>query len=180
VAQQRLRSAEERVRAAQETVVRLRNGARPEEIDGAAARVAGADAQTATLQKALRDAILNAPIAGVVTEKLVEVGELVSPGTAIVVITDLDHAWANVYVDEPLVPRVRLGQAATVFTDAGGQGLAGTVTYISPKAEFTPRNVQTAEERSKLVYRVKVSVDNRAGVLKPGMPVEADLTPAAR
>ena len=63
----------------------------------------------------------------------------------------------------------------TIHTDAGGAGLAGTVTFISPKAEFTPRNVQTAEERSKLVYRIKVSVDNAEGVLKPGMPVEADV-----
>jgi HlyD family secretion protein len=90
------------------------------------------------------------------------------------VLTDLDHAWANVYVDEPVVPQLRVGQAATVHTDAGGS-LPGTVSYISPRAEFTPRNVQTAEERSKLVYRVKITVDNREGVLKPGMPVEAEL-----
>ncbi|PYR56992.1 MAG: hypothetical protein DMF85_14920 [Acidobacteria bacterium] len=96
------------------------------------------------------------------------------PGTPLVVITDLDHAWANVYVDEPSVPRLRLGAPAVLVTDAG-QRLNGSITFISPKAEFTPRNVQTAEERSKLVYRVKVSVDNRDGVLKPGMPVEAEL-----
>jgi HlyD family secretion protein len=63
-----------------------------------------------------------------------------------------------------------------VFTDAGGAGVPGTVTYISPKAEFTPRNVQTAEERSKLVYRVRVSLTNTSGVFKQGMPVEAELT----
>ena len=62
-----------------------------------------------------------------------------------------------------------------MFTDAGGPGIAGTITYISPKAEFTPRNVQTAEERSKLVYRVRITVDNKDGVLKQGMPVEAEI-----
>jgi len=62
-----------------------------------------------------------------------------------------------------------------VFTDAGGPGVPGTVSYIASKAEFTPRNVQTAADRSKLVYRVKVSVNNAAGVLKTGMPVEADI-----
>jgi len=72
------------------------------------------------------------------------------------------------------VPRLTIGQAATIVTDAG-QRIAGTITFISPKAEFTPRNVQTADERSKLVYRVKVTVDNRNGILKPGMPVEAEL-----
>jgi HlyD family secretion protein len=78
-------------------------------------------------------------------------------------------------VDEPDVPRIMLGQPATVFTDAGGEGLPGTVTFIASKAEFTPRNVQTAEDRSKLVYRVKISVDNRKGTLKQGMPVEAEI-----
>jgi HlyD family secretion protein len=73
------------------------------------------------------------------------------------------------------MPRLKLGQKATVITDAGSR-IEGTVTYISPQAEFTPRNVQTADERSKLVYRIKVSVDNSSGVLKQGMPVDADLT----
>ncbi len=115
------------------------------------------------------------PVAGIVTQKLADAGEILAPRTPIVSIVDLDHAWANIYIDEPLIPRVRLGQPATIFTDAGGTGLTGTVTFINPKAEFTPRNVQTAEERSKLVYRIKVSVDNKQGILKPGMPVEADV-----
>jgi HlyD family secretion protein len=91
------------------------------------------------------------------------------------VLTDLDSVWANVYVDEPIVPLLRLGQPATLFTDAGGAGLPGTVSYVSSKAEFTPRNVQTAADRSKLVYRVKVSAANAGGTLKVGMPVEAEL-----
>ena len=137
--------------------------------------MAGADAQIAVLEKALADAQIVAPVAGMVTQKLVDAGEIVMRGTPVVVVTDLDHAWANLFVPEPMVPRVKLGQSARVVTDAGGEGLSGKVTFISPKAEFTPRNVQTAEERSKLVYRIKVTVDNRAGVLKPGMPVDAEL-----
>ena len=112
---------------------------------------------------------------GIVTQKLADVGEIVAPRAPLVTLVDLDRAWANIYIDEPLVPKLRLGQQATLYTDAGGEGITGTVTFISPKAEFTPRNVQTAEERSKLVYRIKVSVDNRSGVLKQGMPVEADV-----
>jgi HlyD family secretion protein len=130
-------------------------------------------------EKAIADATVTAPVAGVVSQRIADRGELVQPRNPIVVITDLDHAWANVYVDEPVVPRLRVGQAATLFTDAGGEGITGTVSYISDKAEFTPRNVQTAEDRSKLVYRVKVSVDNTSGVLKAGMPVEAEI-PFAR
>jgi HlyD family secretion protein len=175
VAIERARAAKERERAAREALARLQKGSRPEEIDAARARVASADAQIAILEKSVRDASVVAPVAGVVTQKLVDAGEIVARGTPLVVITDLDHAWANLFVPEPVIPRVKLGQPASVRTDAGGQALSGTVTYISPKAEFTPRNVQTAEERSKLVYRIKVTVDNRAGVLKSGMPVDADL-----
>ena len=175
VARERQRAARERERAAKEALARLQKGSRPEEIDGGRARVAAADAQIAVLEKAVHDAGVVAPVSGVITQKLVDAGEIVMRGTPLVVITDLDHAWANLFVPEPVIPRVKLGQPAAVRTDAGGQALSGTITFISPKAEFTPRNVQTAEERSKLVYRIKVSVDNRAGVLKSGMPVDAEL-----
>ena len=116
-----------------------------------------------------------APVTGIVTQKLSDTGELLSPRAPIVVVTDLDNAWANLFVPEPMIPRVKLGQAATVFTDAGGEGIPGKVSFVSPRAEFTPRNVQTADERSRLVYRIKVTVDNRDGVLKQGMPVDATL-----
>jgi HlyD family secretion protein len=175
VAKQQLQAARDQSRAARESLARLRAGSRPEEIQAARARVASAAAQIASYEKAIADATVVAPVGGIVTEKLADVGELVQPRAPIVVISDLDHAWANVYVDEPYVPRLRLGQPATLFTDAGGPGIAGTLTYVSQKAEFTPRNVQTADERAKLVYRVKVSVDNRQGVLKAGMPVEAEI-----
>jgi HlyD family secretion protein len=137
--------------------------------------VAAADAQIAIWQKAIADATVTAPIGGIVTEKIAEQGELLQPRGPIVVITDLDHAWANVYVDEPYVPRLRVGQSATIFTDAGGSAIPGTISAIASRAEFTPRNVQTAEDRAKLVYRIKVAVDNSGGVLKAGMPVEAEI-----
>jgi HlyD family secretion protein len=175
VAKDRVTSAEGRVRTADELLAKLKAGARPEEIDAARAHVATVDAQIAALQKGVTDATLLSPIAGTVTEKLVEVGEMIAPRTPVAVVVDLDRAWADVFVPEPAVPRIKIGQPATVFTDAGGAGIAGTVTYISPKAEFTPRNVQTADERSKQVYRVRVTVDNKNGVLKQGMPVEAEI-----
>jgi len=174
VAQARVNSARERARAAAEGVASLRAGARAEEIAAARARVAASEAQIAGLAKSRDDATLESPVAGYVTAKLADAGEIVAKGTPIAVVTDLDHAWANVYVEEPLVPRLKLGQKIALLTDAG-QRLEGTVTFISPKAEFTPRNVQTAEERTKLVYRIKVVADNRDGVLKPGMPVEAEI-----
>jgi HlyD family secretion protein len=175
VARERAQAAEARVKAADESLARLRAGARPQEIDVARARVDAAAAQMATLEKAVADATVTAPIAGIVTTTIADVGELVPPRAPLLVITDLDHAWANVYVDEPVVPRLRIGDAATLFTDAGGPGIQGTISDIAERAEFTPRNVQTADDRSKLVYRVKIAVDNTAGVFKAGMPIEADI-----
>jgi len=174
VARERSQGAKDRVGSAAEALAGVKAGARREEIDAAAARVAAADAQIKILDKAVADAIVTAPMAGIVTQVIGDQGEVVAPRTPLLVVTDLDHAWANVYVDEPVVPRLKLGQPATLFTDAGG-GIAGTITFISPKAEFTPRNVQTAEDRSQLVYRLKVSVDNTRGALKSGMPVEAEI-----
>jgi HlyD family secretion protein len=179
VAKERVTSAESRVKTAEEVLSKLRAGARPEEVDTARARVATVAAQITSLEKGITDATLKSPIGGLVTEKLVEVGEIIAPRVPALIVVDLDHAWADVFVPEPTVPLIKIGQSATVFTDAGGAGIAGTISYISPKAEFTPRNVQTAEERSKQVYRVRISVDNKEGVLKQGMPIEADI-PIAR
>ena len=174
VSEARVKAARERARAAAEPLARLKAGARAEEIAAARARVAAAEAQIAAFAKSQKDATLTSPVSGFVTAKLADAGEVIARGTPIVTITDLDHAWANVYVDEPLVPRLKLAQPVTLVTDAG-QRVPGTITFISPKAEFTPRNVQTAEERTKLVYRIKVTTDNRDGILKAGMPVEAEI-----
>jgi len=174
LARERQRGAEERVRVARESLARVEARARSEDVAAARARIATVAAQLAVLDKSVDDAVVKAPGPGLVTQDLADEGELLAPRAPIVVITDLDHAWANAFVPEPAVPRIKLGQMATVRTDSG-QTLSGTVTFISPRAEFTPRNVQTAEERSRLVYRIKVSVDNAAGVLKQGMPVDVEM-----
>jgi HlyD family secretion protein len=174
MARDRVASARARETAARAAAAKARAGARREEIDVARARVAAADAQIASLEKNRSDATVLAPIGGIVSQRLLDPGDVVAPRAPIVLLIDLDHAWAEVFVDEPEMPRLKIGQPATVFTDAGGS-IPGTISFISSKAEFTPRNVQTAEDRSKLVYRVKIAVDNRQGVLKQGMPVEAEI-----
>ena len=179
IARARVAAARERATAAGEAVARLKAGSRPEEIAAAAARVEALDAQIAALDKSQADAVVRAPVAGTITTKLVDAGELVAPRAPVAIISDLDHAWANIYVDEPLVASLKLGGPATILTD-GGHSVPGTITYISPRAEFTPRNVQTADERSKLVYRIKVTADNTGGILKPGMPVEATIDGGAQ
>lgn len=179
LAEARLKATADRVRAATAALERLKAGARPEELAAARARVSATDVEIARLEHDRTETTILAPAGGVVTSRLAEPGELVASGTPIVVLVDLDHAWASVYVEEPLVPALRIEQPVTIVTDAGDR-LAGHIAFISPRAEFTPRNVQTATERAKLVYRVKVTVDNRQGILKPGMPVEVELAPAAR
>jgi HlyD family secretion protein len=174
LADARVRASADRARAAAATLARLRAGARTEELDAARARVAAIDAEMAVLKDRHAEATIVAPSAGIVTSRLVEPGELVAVGAPLVVLMDLEHAWVNAYVEETIVPTLRIGQAVTVATDAGDT-LPGQIAVISPRAEFTPRNVQTATERARLVYRVKVTVDNSRGILKPGMPVDVDL-----
>ena len=91
--------------------------------------------------------------------------------------TDLANAWLNAYIPEPDLARIRLGQEAEVVTD-DGQTRLGRVSFIASRAEFTPKNVQTRDERVKLVFRIKIALDNQDGLFKPGMPAEARLQPA--
>jgi HlyD family secretion protein len=165
------------VTAARERLRKAEAGSRPEEIDAARARVAAADARIAQLEQQIKDAAMLSPVAGVVTEKVAEEGELLARGSAVVVVTDLADAWLTVYVAEPDLARIRLGQTAEVRTD-DGQTRQGKVTFIASQAEFTPRNVQTRDERVKLVFKVKVGLPNQDGLFKPGMPAEARLAPA--
>ena len=163
--------------AARERLKRLKAGYRREEIDAAAARVQGADARIGQLEQQLKDAVIASPSTGVVTEKLAEQGELLARGTGLVVVTDLANAWLNVYVSETDLGRIRLDQEASVVTD-DGQTRRGRVSFVASQAEFTPKNVQTRDERVKLVYKVKVALENRDGLFKPGMPAEARLRAA--
>lgn len=162
------------LKAAREHLARLKAGSRREEIDAARARRAAAEARVAQLEQQIKDAVIVSPIGGVVTEKLVERGELLAAGAALVVITDLSDAWLTIYVAEPDLGRIRLGQEAEVVTD-DGQTRRGTLSYISSLAEFTPKNVQTRDERVKLVFKAKIRLDNADGLFKPGMPAEARL-----
>jgi HlyD family secretion protein len=164
--------------AARERRHRLQAGSRPQEIEAARARVQASDARIAQLEQQIKDATIISPVAGILTAKLAEAGELLAPGAGLAVVTDLAGAWLNVYVAEPDLGRIRLGQEAEVRTD-DGQVRNGHITFVASQAEFTPRNVQTRDERVKLVYKVKVGLDNRDGLFKPGMPAEAHIAPVS-
>lgn len=121
----------------------------------------------------LAESRLFAPFDGFVTIKNVEEQEFVQAGTPVLTLAHLDRVWVKTYVPETRLGRLRLGQKADITADSfPDKTYPGTVTYISPQAEFTPKNVQTMEERVKLVYRIKVSLDNPNQELKAGMPVD--------
>jgi HlyD family secretion protein len=125
-------------------------------------------------------ATLVAPFDGVILARQAELGEVVAPGTPIVTVADLDHVWVRAYLNEPDLRRVRLGEAATVSTDAlHDKPLHGRLAFIASEAEFTPKSVETHAERVTLVYRVKIDVDNQDHGLLPGMPVDVRLAAVA-
>jgi HlyD family secretion protein len=116
------------------------------------------------------------PLDGVVLSRNAEPGEIALPGGSILTVADLSRVWMRVYVGEPDLARIKLGQSAKVTTDASpGEPHWGQVSWISEEAEFTPKNVQTKEERSQLVYALKIALDNPDRALKPGMMADAEI-----
>jgi HlyD family secretion protein len=140
------------------------------------AQLEQAKAGLAIAEDDLNKSRLYAPFNAFVTVKDVEEKEFVQPGTPVLTVADLDEVWVKTYIPETELGRVRLGQDADVISDTfPGKVYRGKVTFISPEAEFTPKNVQTKEERVKLVYRIKVTLKNPNQELKAGMPVDVIL-----
>ncbi len=167
--------------AAKQTYEKLKQGSRPEEIDNARQKRDLASAQMELLKKKVRDCTITAPSAGTITLRAVEPGELVTYGSNMLRLTYLDKVKLTIYVSEQELAGVRLGQKAKVTIDgAPDKPFSGTVTYVSSVAEFTPKNIQTKEDRTKLVFGVKIEIPNPDGVLKAGMPADASLPAAAR
>ncbi len=166
---------------ASEALRLVQAGPRREQIDAQRAAVRQAEAAVSQAQAALDNTIIKAPFAGVVTVRHREPGEAVSPGLPVVTLLNTADRWVRIYVREDEVGRVALGQQATITSDADpSKKFVGRVSYISSEAEFTPRNVQTQEERVKLVYAVKVAIaDTGATALKSGVPADVTLAPQA-
>ena len=163
--------------AARAVLDKLVAGPRAQEIEAARARRAAAEATVAGISQRIADMTVAAPRAGVLTARTAEPGEVLPAGAPLSVLTVLAEPWLTVYVDEPSLALLRIGDAATVRVDGRADAFTGTVTFVSPVAEFTPKNVQTPDERAKLVFRVKVALDNHDGVFKPGMPADAYFAP---
>ncbi|MFN0158724.1 MAG: HlyD family secretion protein [Bacteroidota bacterium] len=176
VTQKQFDDAEARYVAAEQTYQKLVRGLRSDEIAAVAARRDQAQAHADQLRKKVRDCFILAPMHGVVTLRAIEVGELVTMGANVIRITYMEKIKLTIYVNETDLGNVRLGQTATVSIDADSEKkYTGRIVYISPTAEFTPKNVQTKEERTKLVFGVRIEVENPDGSLKPGLPADAVL-----
>jgi HlyD family secretion protein len=161
--------------AAEQNLAKLQAGNRKEDIAVAQAQVDLAKVRLAQAEQAVAYCTVASPMDGTVTTRSREEGEMVAVGTPLVTLSRLDEVWLSIYVPETRLARVKLGQPAQVRIDGEAKRFEGTVTFISPEAEFTPKNVQTPDERAKLVYRVKITLKNPDGVFKPGMPADGFL-----
>ncbi len=162
---------------AREALRLVEAGPRQERIAAARAVLAGAEAAVRTFDATLANMVVKAPFAGVVTVKHHEPGEIVTAGAAAVTLLDRDDRWVKIYVPETRLGTVHIGQRATISSDTfKGRSYRGAVVYVASEAEFTPKTVQTREERVKLVYAVKVRItDDPRYELKPGMPADVVL-----
>jgi HlyD family secretion protein len=149
-------------------------GPRKEEIEQARAQVTVAEQALALTRQQLADTQITAPANGVVLSKAAEPGAFLNAGTPVITVGQLEQVWLRGYINETDLGRVRLNQTVQVTTDTyPGKTYPGRVSFISGLAEFTPKTVQTFQERVKLMYRVKISLDNPRQELKPGMPADA-------
>ncbi len=164
------------LKSSKENLAKLKNFARPEELQQAEANLNRQTAGAKLLKKSINDSYVQSPINGVIVDKFFERGETVTQMTSLFKVADLRTVDLVIYVSEEELGKVQLGQKAAVSVDAyPGKTYSGKVTYISPEAEFTPKNIQTKDERTKLVFAVKIRIDNPKYELKPGMPADASV-----
>lgn len=165
-------------RQAEEQLGLVTLGPRRERIDAARAMVAHAEATIAAVDAQLVNMMVRAPFDGVVTVRHREAGEVVQAGSPVLTLMNPGERWVRIYVPENRLAAVKLGLAAVIRTDTyAGKTYQGEVTFIAREAEFTPKTVQTSEERVKLVYAVKVRITGDDALdLKPGMPADVELT----
>ncbi|MBN1696306.1 MAG: efflux RND transporter periplasmic adaptor subunit [Spirochaetales bacterium] len=173
-AKTRMSVAQAQYNAARQGLAKLQNLARPEDIQMARARLQQAEVSLDLLEKQISDCTIVSPLDGSITHKLVEAGEFVVAGTPVVVVSDLTRMSVTIYIGEADLGRIRIGQEAYVMIDTHPEvRFSGTIAYISPEAEFTPKNIQTKEERIKQVFGVKIELPNPQGTLKAGIPADA-------
>lgn len=164
-------AAKARVEAAQAALRLLELGPRKEDIAVARAELAARQAAVTLAKQHLADAELHAPADGVIRDRILEPGDMAAPQTPVLTLAFVDPVWVRAYLPEPMLGRVKPGMRAEILTDSyPDKHYAGWVGYISPTAEFTPKNVETPELRTRLVYQVRVFACNPEDELRLGMP----------
>jgi len=149
---------------------------REQEIGQRRADIERARATLALIDSQLADTVAVSPVDGVVLVKSADVGEILAPGTTVVTVGDIEHPWLRGYINETDLGKVKLGSPVRVTTDSyPGKIYNGRVTFIASEAEFTPKQIQTEQERVKLVYRIKIELDNSSRELKSNMPADGEI-----
>jgi membrane fusion protein YbhG len=155
---------------------RLELKRREQEVTTRRAEIERSKASLALIDSQLADTVVASPVDGLVLVKAADAGEVLAPGTTVVTVGDIDHPWLRGYVNETDLGKVKIGSKARVTTDSyPGKVYNGRVTFIASQAEFTPKQIQTQQERVKLVYRVKIEVENPGRELKSNMPADAEI-----
>lgn len=176
ITRKQLEDMQTRLVVAEQTYEKLKRGPRSEEIRAARGRRDQAMAQVDAIKKKINDSFVVAPISGIITQRALEEGDQVLPHGALFRISKLEQMHLMIYVAEKELAKVKLNQSALVSIDGyPDKTFAGRVSYISDIAEFTPKNVQTRDDRTKLVFGVKIEIANNEGSLKPGMPADATI-----
>lgn len=162
--------------AAKENLQKIRNLARPQEIDQSKANLRKNVAALELLKQNLEDCKVLAPVDGIISKKYVEAGEMVNQNSSLLKLSNLETVNLMIYVNEEELGKVKLGQKADISVDTYKDKVYnGKIIFISPEAEFTPKNIQTQDERTKLVFGVKIEIPNPQFELKPGMPADAKI-----
>jgi HlyD family secretion protein len=170
------REAEARVNSSRQAMRLMKLGPRKEDIDAARAQLADKEAAILTSQRQLKDAELIAPSAGIVLSRVREKGAIVNAGETVFVLSLTSPVWIRTYVAETDLARIKPGQEVDVRTDTPGlPAMKGRIGFISSTAEFTPKTVETRELRTALVYRLRVVIDDKAGILRQGMPITVSI-----
>lgn len=163
-------------KTAQDNLTKIKNISRPEDIESARANLNKAISAYDLLKKNIEDCSVYAPVNGIISKKFVEQGEIINPQSSLLKISDLETVNLMIYVSETELGKVKLNETADVTVDSYKDKVyKGKVIFISPEAEFTPKNIQTKDERTKLVFGVKLEIANPQFDLKPGMPADAKL-----
>jgi len=163
-----------KLNSAKENFQKIKNLSRPEELMQAKANLDKALANVNLIQKHLSDCYVTSPSSGFITKKFIEAGETAGMMSSLFQVADLSSVELVIYIPETELGKIKLNQQAEISVDTFPEkNFEGKVFYISPEAEFTPKNIQTQEERTKLVFAVRIKIDNPDFELKDGMPADA-------